>query len=95
MIEWVNPAGDTEQRTILQIAEDMKTLTVSGFLRGFEVGDSIDVILGCNQQFEMNEDGIGLAPDTDCHFLHNNINNFGGCPFIPKKNPVGRLNQFY
>lgn len=95
MVEWTNTTGDKETRTILQVAGDFRSLTVSGFLRGLEAGDPIDVILGCNRQLVMHESGTGLDPSTDCHFLHGNMNNFGGCAFIPTKNPVGRLNQFY
>lgn len=81
MIEWVDHAGNREYRTILRIASD-RVLTLSGPPRGLAIGDMVDVVRGCPRTMG------GCAS-------HNNIHNFGGCPFIPKKNPIGAINQFY
>lgn len=92
MVEWTNSKGDTEIRTILRVSIFRKLL-LSGLLRDLEAGMTIKVILGCNHDFVLNGDKT-INEKTDCHFLHNNIQNFGGCKFIPRKNPVGS-NVFY
>lgn len=81
MLEWTNSAGDTEYRTILRISLGTN-LTLSGPTRGLSVGMDVKVVKGCPRTME------------GC-MSHGNIHNFGGCPFIPKQNPVGSLNQFY
>lgn len=93
MIEWTNASGDTEVRTILRVTDGV-TLTLTGNTRGLKAGAQVKVILGCNHGLWM-AGGGGLDQMTDCHFLHGNIQNFGGCPFIPKKNPIGLANQYY
>lgn len=93
LVEWTNSANDRESRTILRVL-DNRRLLLSGYLRDLNAGDTVNVVLGCNHACYFNEDR-SLNEETDCHFLHNNIHNFGGCPFIPKKNPVGMLNQYY
>lgn len=80
MIEWTTPNGEKEVRSIIRISGEV--LTLSGMLNGLAAGDTVSVIRGCSRNLE----GCGT---------HNNVLNFGGCPFIPKKNPVGRLNMFY
>jgi hypothetical protein len=94
MIEWTNSAGDLESRTILRVV-NTNTVLVTGFIRDLKVGDPIDVILGCNHGFYMNADKNDLDVKTDCYYLHDNIHNYGGCPWIPTKNPVGQLNNYY
>lgn len=94
MVEWSNRNGDRESRTILRVING-NTLVVTGFIRDLAAGDDIDVILGCNHGFYMNDTKTELDVKTDCHFLHNNIHNYGGCPWIPTKNPVGQLNNYY
>ncbi|MEN3144644.1 hypothetical protein ABDF71_21880 [Ochrobactrum sp. WV_118_8] len=94
MVEWENKGGDTEIRTILQVG-DGRHLIVSGTTRDLKAGSPIRVILGCNHGLWKNANGIGLDQKTDCHFVHNNIKNFGGCFAIPTKNPIGLTNQFY
>lgn len=80
MIEWENAMGDTEYRTIIRVAGNV--LTISGSLRDLAAGGSVRVVRGCSR------DMLG------CH-SHGNILNFGGCPFIPKTNPVAVVNQFF
>jgi len=70
-------------------------VTLAGITRDLSAGMTVNMVLGCNRSLILAEGGIGLDPDTDCHTIHNNMNNFGGCAFIPNKNPIGRLNQFY
>jgi hypothetical protein len=80
MVEWENEVGDLEVRTIIRVATNVVTL--SGSLRGIAGGTNLRMIRGCSR------DILGCES-------HNNILNFGGCPYIPMKNPVGRANQFY
>ncbi len=74
-VTWVVGANATK-RSILRIEADSRTLVLSGPTVGLVVGDSLDVTLGCNRSMD------------DCENLHNNINNFGGDPWIPLVNPV-------
>lgn len=90
LLQWTTPAGNTEIREILSVAGDGLTLSVSGLIRGLEVGQDIKVSPGCNHQ------------QDDCLNLHiesvvggPNIHNYGGCDWIPLKNPIGFNNQFY
>lgn len=80
MAEWTNAAGDREVRSIVRIVGD--TLTLSGAPKGITTGTVVTVIRGCTRD------------EAGCN-SHNNIHNFGGCPFIPTKNPVSRSNLFY
>ena len=82
ILRWTGQ-GLTEIRTILRVmGQDNRTLELSGVTRNLSPGQSVEVILGCNRQM------------SGCQ-LHNNIQNFGGFPWIPKKNPVGYVNNYY
>lgn len=81
MIEWTNDAGGTERRKILRVATN--ALRVGGLLRDLTAGETVTASLGCNHQM------------TDCQDLFDNIQNFGGCPWIPTKNPIGIHNNYY
>jgi uncharacterized phage protein (TIGR02218 family) len=80
MVEWENAQGNTESRTILRVNGNI--LSLSGPMRDVSNGDTVRVVRGC-------------ARDMDACRSHNNILNFGGCPYIPKKNPIGYINNFY
>lgn len=82
IIEWVNSEGNTEIRGILRV-EGPRRFLIAGPPRGMEPSQSVKVVLGCNHQM------------SDCAALHNNIANFGGCPWIPLENPVGYRSTFY
>lgn len=84
MLEWTPADSSTERRTIVRISGD--TLTLSGIPKGLEAADSVDVVLGCNHK--------AFAPVGDCEALHDNIQNFGGQPWIPVKNVVN-TNPYY
>lgn len=91
LFEWTNDIGGREIRTILKAENGGATLLLGGTTRGLSVGDTVDVILGCNHKA-----GIAAQPDGDCGPLHNNILNFGGMPYIPLKNPISYgVNQYY
>jgi len=73
MLLWTKDSN-ARARTILRRSGSQ--LFVSGVPTGLEIGDQVSVALGCNHHMD------------DCDDLHNNINNFRGCPWIPTKNPV-------
>jgi hypothetical protein len=72
-LEWVVGAN-TYRRTILRLSGN--TLTLSGPALDLSVGHSMRVVIGCNRKMD------------DCTDIHNNINNYGGQPWIPLKNPI-------
>jgi len=74
MIRWRGGFG-LESRTIRD-ARDDGFLQFLGPLRDIEEGQKVSLFLGCNHTM------------SDCRSLHNNINNYGGDPWIPLKNPV-------
>lgn len=79
-LEWTNAKGDPEVRAIMSISGN--TLTLSAIPRDITVGMTVSPVMGCPRTAE------GCA-------AHNNILNFGGCRYIPKKNPVGTTSVFY
>jgi hypothetical protein len=81
VFEWTNDDGGTEKRKILSVSGN--TFALGGLLRDLDVGDPVNIILGCNHQM------------SDCENLFNNIQNHGGCPWIPLKNPIGYRNNYY
>ena len=74
--------GQPERLPILS-ATDATTIVLGNRPPALYAGMSIDVVLGCDHSM------------ADCRSLHNNIKNFGGCPWIPLDNPVGIKNNFY
>jgi hypothetical protein len=78
---WTTPDGRVETRTILQII-DAENVQLGGAIQGLVGGGTINMTLGCNHQM------------GGC-IMHNNIQNFGGCPWIPFKNPIGVTNNFF
>jgi len=86
LIEWTAPSGDKIVRSVLRVTDGAgtgRTLLLGGLPVGLVAGQAVAVSLGCNHQM------------SDCKDLHNNILNFGGCPWIPVKNPIGNYNNFY
>lgn len=87
ILEWTNDEGGVEKRKILAVSGN--TLSIGGLLRDLAATDAVSVILGCNHQMD------------DCEDLHvndaldPNIQNYGGCPWIPTKNPIGFRNHYY
>lgn len=62
--------------SILSISSsDEKTVSIGGGMLGIKAGDTVTLTYGCDHSM------------SDCLNLHHNINNFGGCPFIPMENP--------
>lgn len=86
MVEWTGPAGNTVSRSILQVVSLgglPVQLLLTGVATGLSVGSTVTVVLGCNHTM------------SDCKELHNNLPNFGGCPWISKINPLAGYNNFY
>lgn len=86
LIEWTSPGGDKISRAILRVTDGGgtgRTLLLGGLPVGLKAGSTVSLFLGCNHQM------------SDCKDLHNNILNYGGCPWIPVKNPIGNYNNFY
>ena len=77
MLRWVSPYG-VEYRTIRN-AQPTR-LIFNGPLRGLEIGDTVQVILGCAHDPE------------DCKDVFDNILNYGGDPWIPLQNPTKHPN---
>lgn len=79
LLEWRGMDGP-EMRTIMRVnAAGQIVLNAPAF--DLDVGDEVDVILGC--------------PHTlgGCESLHSNAVNYGGHPFIPSYNPFGKNNH--
>lgn len=69
-----------QSRMILTYTGDALTLA-SGFTDISE-NDTVELFAGCNHSF------------TDCRDKFNNVENFGGFPWIPLKNPMGGTSIF-
>ena len=84
LLEWENEDGRSEYRTVLSVAAvaGKTVLTISGISRGLSAGQSANLSKGCAHTL------------TDCNGVHANGPNFGGHPFIPTKNPLGRTTPF-
>lgn len=80
-VEWRSAEGIREIRSI-QAVSDAGVIRVKGTITNLAVSDTVTVVAGCNHQM------------TDCADVHNNINNFGGQPWIPYSNPMRNVNYF-
>jgi hypothetical protein len=82
LAEWTSADGRAETRTVIDVVSGSNQVLLSGDAETLVVGGPITMALGCNHQM------------SGCT-LHNNIQNFGGQPWIPEKNPVGVTNNFF
>lgn len=73
---WAGPLGQ-ESRSILSITVG-GTVTLSSPPTGLALGAPVSLTFGCNRLM------------SDCRGTHNNINRFGGQPYIPIENPIGK-----
>lgn len=80
-LAWTLADGRTEVREIVAVSASTITIGYPG--PELSTGTVVSITLGCNHQM------------SDCGALHNNILNFGGMPWIPTKNPIGIVNNFY
>jgi hypothetical protein len=90
LVEWVPDGFSRETRTIIRVENAGAVLVLDTAPRGLLIGMSVDAILGCNHKA-----GVSSQPDGDCGPLHDNVLNFGGCMWIPLKNPIGLTNSYY
>lgn len=74
--------GLTERRFITEHDNGTGTLTVNLPFVGLAVGDAVSAFAGCDH-----------TPET-CVGKFSNIDNYGGFPFIPKKNPMDGTSIF-
>lgn len=79
LVEFTGPHG-TESRVVVGVGTTSLDVDspVGGLISEF---DTFTVTLGCQR-----------TPDA-CQTLHGNIVNFGGMPYIPTDNPVGKNNH--
>lgn len=86
---WSLPGGSKVVRTILRIQNvemegvEFSVIRLAGPAESLETGSEVSLSLGCNHQL------------SDCADVFHNAPNYGGCPWIPDKNPVGSFNPFY
>lgn len=78
LVEWTGAYG-TESRMIIEPGPT--TIYLDSPAYGLAALDDVSVILGCPHT---------LAACTD---LHNNVNNYGGFPWIPRSNPINKNNH--
>lgn len=78
LFEWDSSLG-REYRTIIGASGD--TLKLNATTSELAVSDAVDVILGCPHTL------------AGCRDIHDNAVNYGGQPWIPLKNPVGKNNH--
>ncbi len=97
MAEWTTADGLVERRSILRCNSD-GTVVLDGRAAGLTAGMTVTMILGCDHTVT-DCGGIVLSGGTATYDatknLHDNIQNYGGQPWIPTKNPVGIRNPYY
>lgn len=84
-IEWFNEAGRRELRNIAKVtaaAGGNYDLILTGGTHTLVVGQDMKMALGCNHD------------TTDCEEVFDNIQNYGGQPWIPLKNPVNNIRTY-
>ena len=81
MAKWTDSNGQTQYRSILLIQSSTQ-ICLDGDCSLVTVGTEISLSLGCDRSTDQ------------CSGIFNNINNYGGDPWIPLKNPMGVVNNF-
>ncbi len=84
MVEWDTPDGRREYRTILSVQTQAgrTVFVINGLAHNLPTDNVVTIVKGCRHLME------------DCSGVHNNIHNFGGQPWIPTSNPLGRTTPF-
>lgn len=80
---WIDGRGAQDRRTIVSVASNARSLTVSGSNLNLTAGKPLSIIYGCPRSMD------------GCANIHDNIVNYGGMPWIPTQNPFGMSNRFY
>lgn len=78
-VEWASGLGQ-EVRTVLRTSSD-NVLFTDAPVRDLVAGTNVSMVLKCARTLD------------NCLTLHDNVPNFGGQPYIPKINPVGKNNH--
>lgn len=81
IVRWTNSDGRTDYRMILLLTGPTQ-LVLDSDVPQLEAGMTISLSLGCDHEI-----------DTCINVFHN-VNNYGGCKWIPLKNPLGIVNNF-
>jgi len=81
LAEWETDEG-VELRTIQRVDADANLILLNGKVGGLLPGTVIKLSLGCDHQM------------TGCAVFAN-LPNYGGQPWIPTKNPLGFVSQYY
>lgn len=84
ILEWITANG-RESRNVFKVTRlsvNTLELAVSGNLHGATTGMDMNLYLGCRHTTD------------DCKDVHANIVNYGGQPWIPTENPVGKLTTY-
>lgn len=83
-ITWINNVnGNTEKRMIRDSVGSSGTLMLASLPVGLALGQAVSIYRGCKHI-------IGAGGCTD----FNNTDNYGGMPYIPRKNPFGNVSLF-
>jgi len=84
MLEWERAGGVDEARTIVEVSTSggNTVLLLTGLATGLIAGMDASAVRGCRHTLPA------------CISDHNNANNFGGCPWIPMKNPIGNVSPY-
>lgn len=84
-IEWQPTPGDIKRVGIIHVDDsgDDVTFTMAVVPQGMQAGMPIKLSAGCDHSM------------NDCKNVHNNIQNYGGFPWIPTSNPIAGKNNFY
>jgi hypothetical protein len=77
---WLDGAGRTARRTI--VGADATSIRLSTGWPAQTGLISVTLTMGCDKS------------QTSCQGRHNNIQNYGGCPFMPLQNPIGVRNNY-
>lgn len=85
MVEWLDSLFARQSRTILSIQsnEDGSAVLSLAATHDLTAGDPIDLVMGCAHNM------------SACSTWHNNIQNYGGFPWIPTENPNSSKNLYY
>lgn len=80
VVDFVGPTGLVQYATVLR-CPSATTIVITGLTVGLGPGSTIYLSRGCNHQLDQ------------CRDDFSNVNNYGGHPWIPTKNPV-KTNPF-
>jgi hypothetical protein len=77
---WLDGDGRVARRTIVSASANSIRLSTGWLDQGGLV--SVTLTMGCDKT------------QSSCQDRHNNIQNYGGCPFMPLQNPIGVRNNY-